>query len=102
NRLAGAERVVVDSVAGTTVDPVDEVIELGGREWRFIDTAGIPKRVKEASGHEYYASLRTSTAIDRAEVAVLVLDADQSISEQDGRILPPGGHAARARLIRAQ
>ena len=87
NRLAGAERVVVDDVAGTTVDPVDELVELGGRTWRFIDTAGIRKRVKEASGHEYYASLRTTTAIDRAEVAVLVLDASQSISEQDVRIL---------------
>jgi GTP-binding protein len=62
NRLAGSERVVVDNVAGTTVDPVDELVELGGRHWRFIDTAGIRKRVKEASGHEYYASLRTSTA----------------------------------------
>jgi GTP-binding protein len=99
NKLAGAERVVVDSVAGTTVDPVDEVIELGGREWRFIDTAGIRKRVKEASGHEYYASLRTSTAIDRAEVAVLVLDADQSISEQDVRILQTVRDAGRALVI---
>ena len=99
NRLAGSERVVVDSVAGTTVDPVDELIELGGREWRFIDTAGIRKRVKEASGHEYYASLRTSTAIDRAEVAVLVLDADQSISEQDVRILQTVKDAGRALVI---
>jgi GTP-binding protein len=99
NRLAGSERVVVDSVAGTTVDPVDELIELGGREWRFIDTAGIRKRVKEASGHEYYASLRTSTAIDRAEVAVLVLDAVQSISEQDVRILQTVRDAGRALVI---
>jgi GTPase len=99
NRLAGSERVVVDSVAGTTVDPVDELIELGGREWRFIDTAGIRKRVKEASGHEYYASLRTSTAIDRAEVAVLVLDANQSIAEQDVRILQTVRDAGRALVI---
>src|SRR3954468_24185349 len=99
NKLAGAERVVVDSVAGTTVDPVDELIELGGRAWRVIDTAGIRKRVKEASGHEYYASLRTSTAIDRAEVAVLVLDADQSISEQDVRILQTVRDAGRALVI---
>ena len=55
NKLAGENRVVVDNVAGTTVDPVDELVELGGRTWRFIDTAGIRKRVKEASGHEYYA-----------------------------------------------
>jgi GTP-binding protein len=99
NKLAGAERVVVDPVAGTTVDPVDEIITLGGREWRFIDTAGIRKRVKEASGHEYYASLRTSTAIDRAEVAVLVLDAGESISEQDVRILQTVREAGRALVI---
>ena len=99
NRLAGEERVVVDNVAGTTVDPVDELISLGGRDWRFIDTAGIRKRVKEASGHEYYASLRTSIAIDRAEVAVLVLDGGLSISEQDVRILQTVREAGRALVI---
>jgi GTP-binding protein len=99
NKLADEERVVVDNVAGTTVDPVDELVELGGRTWRFIDTAGIRKRVKEASGHEYYASLRTSTAIDRAEVAVLVLDADQNIAEQDVRILQTVREAGRALVI---
>jgi GTPase len=99
NKLAGEDRVVVDNVAGTTVDPVDELVELGGRTWRFIDTAGIRKRVKEASGHEYYASLRTSTAIDRAELAVVVLDADQSISEQDMRIIQTVREAGRAMVI---
>ena len=88
NKLAGSDRVVVDDVAGTTVDPVDELIELGGRSWRFIDTAGIRKRVKEASGHEYYASLRTTTAIDRAEVAVLVLDG-VAVGRRAGRADPP-------------
>ncbi|MBF4163802.1 ribosome biogenesis GTPase Der [Nocardioides acrostichi] len=99
NKLAGSERVVVDNVAGTTVDPVDELIELGGRTWRFIDTAGLRKRVKEASGHEYYASLRTSTAIDRAEVAVLVINGGESISEQDVRILQTVREAGRALVI---
>jgi GTP-binding protein len=99
NQLAGEERVVVDNVAGTTVDPVDELIELGGRPWRFIDTAGIRKRVKEASGHEYYASLRTTTAIDRAEVAVLVVDGSQPLSEQDVRILQTVREAGRALVI---
>ena len=99
NRLAGEERAVVDNVAGTTVDPVDELVELGGRTWRFIDTAGIRKRVKEASGHEYYASLRTSTAIDRAEVAVLVLDGSESVSEQDVRILQSVRESGRALVI---
>ncbi|HRD60442.1 MAG TPA: ribosome biogenesis GTPase Der [Nocardioides sp.] len=99
NKVAGSERVVVDDAAGTTVDPVDELVELGDRTWRFIDTAGIRKRVKEASGHEYYASLRTTTAIDRAEVAVLVLDASQSISEQDQRIIQTVREAGRALVI---
>lgn len=99
NKLAGEERVVVDNVAGTTVDPVDELVELGGRQWRFIDTAGIRKRVKEASGHEYYAWLRTSTAIERAEVCVLVLDAGQSIAEQDMRILQEVRESGRALVI---
>jgi GTPase len=99
NKLAGEERVVVDNVAGTTVDPVDELIDFGGRTWRFIDTAGIRKRVKEASGQEYYASLRTSTAIDRAEVAVLVIDGSQSVSEQDIRIIQTIRDAGRALVI---
>lgn len=99
NQLAGEERSVVDNVAGTTVDPVDEIVELGGKSWRFIDTAGIRKRVKEASGHEYYAWLRTSTAIERAEVCVLVLDGSQSIAEQDMRILQEVREAGKALVI---
>ncbi|WP_370289109.1 ribosome biogenesis GTPase Der [Nocardioides sp.] len=99
NKLAGEERVVVDTVAGTTVDPVDELVDLGGRTWRFIDTAGIRKRVKEASGHEYYAWLRTSTAIERAEVCVLVLAGNESIAEQDMRILQEVREAGKALVI---
>jgi GTP-binding protein len=99
NKLAGAERVVVDNVAGTTVDPVDEVVTLGGQDWLLIDTAGIRKRVKEASGFEYYASLRTSGAIDRAEVCVLVLDGGQKVSEQDIRILQSVREAGRALVV---
>ena len=99
NKLAREDRVVVDDAAGTTVDPVDELIELGGRPWRFIDTAGIRKRVKEASGHEYYASLRTNTAIERAEVAVLVVDASKPVSEQDQRIISTVAEAGRALVI---
>jgi len=99
NRLAGEERVVVDDVAGTTVDPVDELIELGGRTWRFIDTAGIRKRVKEASGHEYYASLRTNSAIERAEVAVMIVDGSQPLTEQDTRIISNVAETGRALVI---
>ncbi|ROR91165.1 ribosome biogenesis GTPase Der [Nocardioides aurantiacus] len=99
NQLAQEDRVVVDDASGTTVDPVDELIQLGGREWRFIDTAGIRKRVKTASGHEYYASLRTETAIERAEVAVLVIDGSQSVSEQDMRIIQTIRESGRALVI---
>jgi GTP-binding protein len=99
NKLAREDRVVVDDAAGTTVDPVDELIQLGGRTWRFIDTAGVRKRVKEASGHEYYASLRTNTAIERAEVAVLVVDASKPVSEQDLRIVSTVAEAGRALVI---
>src|SRR3712207_9450777 len=70
NRLAKDERSVVDSVAGTTVDPVDSIVTLGGEEWRFVDTAGLRRKVNTASGMEYYASLRTEAAIqaDRKSV----------------------------------
>jgi len=89
----------VDDASGTTVDPVDELIALGGKPWRFIDTAGIRKRVKTASGHEYYASLRTETAIERAEVCVLVIDGSQSVSEQDMRIIQTVRESGRALVI---
>ncbi|HYO40910.1 MAG TPA: ribosome biogenesis GTPase Der [Nocardioidaceae bacterium] len=99
NKLARQERVVVDDAAGTTVDPVDELVELGGRTWRFIDTAGVRRRVKEASGHEYYASLRTTGAIERAEVCVVVVDGSAPISEQDTRIITQVAEAGRALVI---
>ncbi len=99
NALAGGSRAVVDSVAGTTVDPVDELITLGDREWIFVDTAGIRKRVKHASGHEYYATLRTKSALDRADLAVVLLDASQPLSEQDLRIITMVVESGRALVI---
>ena len=99
NALAGGDRVVVDSVAGTTVDPVDELIELKGTWWWFVDTAGIRRRSKEASGHEYYATLRTQAALDRAEVAVVLVDASEPLSEQDVRIISMVIEAGRALVI---
>ena len=99
NKLSGEDRVVVDSVAGTTVDPVDELVELGGRTWHFIDTAGIRRRIKEASGHEYYASLRTAGAMERAEVAVVVIDGSQALTEQDQRIINSVEESGRAVVI---
>ena len=99
NQLAGSERVVVDSVAGTTRDPVDELIELGGETWKFVDTAGIRRRAHQASGTDYYATLRTQSALDRAEVAVVLIDATETLSEQDTRILSMVIESGRALVI---
>jgi GTPase len=99
NRLAGADRVLVDPVAGTTIDPVDELVTLGARTWRFVDTAGIRRRVAEASGAEYFASLRTAAALDRCEVAVVLIDASEPLSEQDLRIVSMVVEAGRALVL---
>ena len=99
NILAGESRVIVDDVAGTTRDPVDELIEIGGSTWRFIDTAGIRKRARQDSGTDYYASLRTATALERAEVAVVVLDASVPLTEQDLRIVSMVEEAGRGLVI---
>ncbi|GGP72781.1 ribosome biogenesis GTPase Der [Saccharothrix coeruleofusca] len=99
NRLTGEDRAVVDSVAGTTVDPVDSLVELDGEVWRFVDTAGLRKRVNFASGAEYYASLRTKAAIESAEVAIVLLDAAEPISEQDLRVLTMVVESGRACVL---
>ena len=99
NRLTGEERSVVDSVAGTTIDPVDSLVSLDGAIWRFIDTAGLRRRVNQAAGMEYYASLRTASAIASAEVAIVLLDASEPLSEQDQRIIASVVEAGRALVI---
>jgi GTP-binding protein len=99
NALAGENRSIVDDVAGTTRDPVDELIEFGGSVWRFIDTAGLRKRANQASGTDYYATLRTQAALERCECAVVVLDASVPISEQDLRVITMVEEAGKAMVI---
>jgi GTP-binding protein len=99
NKLAGETRAVVDEVAGTTRDPVDELVELGGRTWRFIDTAGIRRRHKENQGADFYAILRTQAALDRSEVAIVLVDAGDTLAEQDLRIVSMVIEAGRALVI---
>jgi GTP-binding protein len=99
NAIAGENRSIVDDVAGTTRDPVDELIEFGGSIWRFVDTAGLKKRANQASGTDYYATLRTQTALERCECAVVVLDASEPISEQDLRIITMVEEAGKAMVI---
>jgi GTPase len=99
NRLSGDERSVVHDVAGTTVDPVDSLIELDGKPWRFVDTAGLRRKVGQASGHEFYASVRTRGAIDAAEVVIVLIDASEPLTEQDQRILTMVIEAGRALVL---
>ncbi len=99
NKLSNEERAVVDSVAGTTVDPVDSLVSMDGEVWQFVDTAGLRKRVSHASGTEYYASLRTAGAVEAAEVAIVLLDASETITEQDQRVLTSVVEAGRALVI---
>jgi GTPase len=99
NRLSDAERALVDDVPGTTVDPVDSLVELDGEIWQFVDTAGLRRRVRQASGTEYYASLRTAASIEKAEVAVVLLDASEPLSEQDQRVIATALEAGRALVI---
>ncbi len=99
NKLAGDERAVVHDQAGTTVDPVDSLIELGGKTWRFVDTAGLRRKVGQASGHEFYASVRTRGAIDAAEVVIVLIDAAQPLTEQDQRVLSMVIEAGRALVL---
>lgn len=99
NKAAGEERVVVNELAGTTRDPVDEVVELGGKLWTLIDTAGIRRRVHLQQGADFYASLRTSTALEKSEVAVVVLDVSQPISVQDLNIIDLVLESGRALVL---
>jgi len=99
NALAHAERVVVDSRAGTTVDPVDELITLDGEPWWFVDTAGIRRRGGQSQGHEYYATLRTAAALDRSDIAIVLLDASQPLTEQDLRIITMVVEAGRGLVL---
>ncbi len=99
NKLAGESRSVVDAVAGTTVDPVDSLVELDGQVWRFVDTAGLRRRVHQAKGMEFYASLRTQTALEAAEVAIVLIDSSVPLTEQDQRVITMVIESGRALVI---
>jgi GTP-binding protein len=99
NSLAGTTRALVDDAEGTTRDPIDELIDIGDKTWRFIDTAGIRRRAHQASGSDYYAALRTERAIENAEVVIMILDASVSITEQDLRIISLVEDSGKALVI---
>lgn len=99
NSFAGTTRALVDDAEGTTRDPIDELIDIGDKTWRFIDTAGIRRRAHQASGSDYYAALRTERAIENAEVVIMVLDASVPITEQDLRIISLVEDSGKALVI---
>jgi len=99
NKTAGEERVVVNDLAGTTRDPVDEQVEIAGKYWRFVDTAGIRRRVHLQQGADFYATLRTTAALEKAEVAVVILDVTEPISVQDLKIIDLVLESGRALVL---
>src|SRR6187431_363133 len=99
NKTAGEERVVVNEMAGTTRDPVDEQVEIAGKFWRFVDTAGIRRRVHLSQGADFYATLRTTAALEKAEVAVVLIDVTEPVSVQDLKIIDLVLESGRALVI---
>ena len=86
NRLTGENRVIVSNIAGTTRDAIDTDIEWNGREYVFIDTAGLRRKSKVKEDLERYSIIRTVSAVERADVVVIVIDAVEGITEQDAKI----------------
>jgi len=86
NRLIGDERAVVHDMPGTTRDSIDTVVTTPSGEIRFVDTAGMRRRGKEASGAEYYSLVRALQSLDRAQAALLVIDATEGVTKQDQRL----------------
>ena len=86
NKLLGEDRVIVSNIAGTTRDAVDTEIKRNGKEYVFIDTAGLRRKSKIKEELERYSIIRTATAVDRADVVVVVIDATEGVTEQDAKI----------------
>ena len=86
NKLTGENRVIVSDIAGTTRDAIDTDIKYNGREYVFIDTAGLRRKNKIKEELERYSIIRTVTAVERADVVVVVIDATEGVTEQDAKI----------------
>jgi GTP-binding protein len=86
NRLADAELAIVDPTPGTTRDTVDSTVDRDGRRYRLVDTAGMRRSIQRAEGADYFAFVRSLEAVDRADAALLVLDAPAGVAEQDQKV----------------
>ena len=100
NRLLGEERMVVSDVAGTTRDAIDTPLRYHGRELVFIDTAGLRKQARIEPGVEYFSSLRTARAIDRADVALVLVDAtEETLNVQDLKVAEKAWAAGKSMIL---
>ncbi len=86
NRLIGENRVIVSDIAGTTRDAIDTPVKYNGKEYIFIDTAGLRRKNKVKEDLEHYMIIRTVSAVERADVVVLLIDANEGVTEQDAKI----------------
>ena len=86
NKIAGGQRVIVSDIAGTTRDAIDTVIERDGEKYVFIDTAGIRRKSKVTESVEHFSVLRAYMAVDRADVCVIMIDANEGFAEQDSKV----------------
>jgi GTP-binding protein len=101
NRLAGEELAIVDPTPGTTRDTVDSTVTRDGRRYRLVDTAGMRRSFQRAEGADYYAFVRSLEAVDRADVALLVLDAPDGVAEQDQKVAVRAAEAGCALVLLA-
>ena len=99
NAIIGEERTIVSPIAGTTRDAIDEKCVINGKEYTFIDTAGIRKKNKIYDNIEKYSVLRAYTAIERADVVLMMIDATQMVTEQDARIAGLAHEAGKPVII---
>lgn len=99
NKIAGEKRMIVSDIAGTTRDAVDTVIERGGEKFVFIDTAGIRRKSRVSDSVEKYSVLRAYMAIDRADVCVIMLDAQEGFTEQDSKVAGYAHEQGKASVI---
>ena len=86
NKMLGEERLIVSDIAGTTRDAIDTVIKRNGKEYVFIDTAGLRRKSRVKEDIERYSVIRTVAAVERCDVAILVIDAEEGVTEQDAKI----------------
>jgi GTP-binding protein len=99
NRLAGTERVIVSDIPGTTRDAIDLEIERDGRRYRFVDTAGIRRKSRVEEAVEYYSTLRSIRAAEDSDVVLMLLDAEDGVTEQDKRVAGIAHDAGRAMIL---